>query len=188
MTVLSILRYESRDTSGLGKSTVRASSRAALTGAVLAGGLLTVLACSSSSSSSDYDGPPTTECSNGPPYDARNYPPPAASSTGESNLPACVPRCGAEQKFSGAPYGTLYAIAALPSGQCGNDRERCSMTAAVVSTCRGETRPCDLSFFECTCTEGAWRCFVTSQGAGACGPCTELDASTASDGDASSKN
>jgi hypothetical protein len=142
---------------------------AALVGAALAGATIVAGACSSG-----YDGPHSTECSNGPPYDLQNYPPFGNSTSSEERmLPECVPRCGAEQKYTGR-----YAIAALPSGRCAYDSERCTMGASNVVTCNGLTRACDLSGFECVCAEGAWRCYVTFPGSGVCGQCIELDAAT----------
>ena len=132
------------------------------------------IACSPSSSEGTYDGPRTTTCSVGPPYDVQSYPPARAASS-SANVGACVPRCGGEEMYPGLS-GPIYAIAALPSGACPNDGELCTMTAAVVRSCQGQTRGCDVSLFECACESGSWRCYVTSQGGGVCGPCAEGDA------------
>lgn len=137
---------------------------------MLAGAWIAIVACSS-----EYTGSRSTECSSGPPYGNDNYPPPAKASESRT-IPECVPRCGGEQKYDKSSYGPLYSLAALPAGACVHDDERCQMTAGSAVTCRGATRICDVSLFECVCTDGAWRCFVTAQGAGVC-PCTDLDAS-----------
>lgn len=87
------------------------------------------------------------------------------------SLPQCVPRCGGEQKFLGAPYGSVYSMDALPSGSCSNSGERCQIAAGTTLTCDGVTVPCNLSGLECVCSDNAWRCYFTSQGAGVCLPC-----------------
>lgn len=147
----------------------RSGALARTTGlATAAAAWIVAVACSS-----EYSGPHGSECSNGPAYDVRNYPPPAPSSE-VRGIPECVPRCGASQKYLNPTFGQpIYSLSALPSGACANDDERCVMTAGSIKVCVDETRPCDLSAFECECTGGAWRCYVTSQGAGACGPCPE---------------
>ena len=131
-------------------------------------------------SSSDASGPSqSTTCSTGAPYE--QLPAPAAQSADALSLHECVPRCGGEQKYSDPTYGTHYSIAALPSGPCDNDGERCSMAASTVAMCSGVTVPCDVSGFECACKSGNWQCNVTAQGGGICSPCAR-DAGTADAG------
>ena len=105
-------------------------------------GIFAAPACSSAEPAEHT--PHATACSTGLPYDIASYPAPASPSSQHGALPECVPRCGAEQKFQGAPYGILYSIAALPSGECANDGERCAMSAAIVAACGGVVSPCDL--------------------------------------------
>ena len=143
----------------------RSLARRAGSVAVLAVVTIAAIACESDV----YDGPHTTACSNGPPGDVKSFPP--RPSGWKSNIPECVPRCGAGEKF---PFGnnSLHSIAALPSGQCPQDGEECGMAATVVQSCPGRpAQGCNLSTYGCRCEGGDWRCYVVSQGAGSCGEC-----------------
>ena len=143
----------------------RSLARQAGSVAVLAVITIAAIACESDV----YDGPHTTACSSGPPLDRNSVP--SRPSGWKSNIPECVPRCGAEEKF---PFGSasLHSIAALPSGHCPQDGEECGMAATLVQSCPGRpAQGCDLSTYGCRCEGGDWRCYVVSQGAGSCGEC-----------------
>lgn len=122
--------------------------------------LLVHFACSS---------PPqhSLKCSDGP---ARTtLPRGAPSADGTSNQ--CVARCGATA-IPNIVGPAPYALSGVPSGSCEFSGDRCQMGVSLgARTCNGVRETCDYSAVECECVDGAWQCYLTSQGSGYCPPC-----------------
>lgn len=149
-------------------SSSQLSSRAVpllFAGAVLSS-VATVIACGSDTNATGT----TTTCSTGAPWGPGRVPPHQATSAGP-NLPACIPRCGAGQKYTYVGVSS-YGEESLPSGACAYEGETCGMGASYLQECPGKPKEaCNYSFYECACRGGEWRCAVVSQGGGACGSC-----------------
>lgn len=134
-------------------------------GAVLSAAAL-VIACESDTNATGT----TTTCSTGAPWGPARRPPYQPTSAGPTP-PACIPRCGAGEKYPGVG-GSTYGEESLPSGACAYDGETCSMGASVLQECPGKPKQaCNYSGYECTCRAGEWQCVVVSQGGGLCSPC-----------------
>lgn len=119
--------------------------------------LVTMAACSDD----DGEAAHSLQCSTGPQLYSTSYPPQRAQSANFTALPACVPRCGQDQKYNGlhgAPYSPEYSMAAIPSGKCEFQGDHCSIIAGTTRTCGTETGTCDVSLFECFCEDDTWHC------------------------------
>lgn len=108
-------------------------------------------------------------------YSNEHSPPLRDPSKSPSDLPNCAARCG-ETQLMDPTLGPSWAYSSLPSGSC-TSGTHCGIRTSYTQTCDGDTHACNLSGAECECENGQWRCYITSQGAGACFDCeTRLDA------------
>jgi hypothetical protein len=121
---------------------------------------LVVAACSGTTKST-----PTAQarsaCSTGPEYAPNATFPTEEDST---EYPQCTPRCGQDGS-------NLFPLAALPSGACDVEGERCSMQIKYV--CAENTPPARVDRMRCACSSNAWSCVYVAQGGGICPPKTQ---------------
>lgn len=88
-------------------------------------------------------------CSNGPPYSLGTTLP-HESPTGQAVTTQCTPHC----KYDGrrGPNNS-FAIDALPTGTCNGEGDACGMAMYDGCATQGVT---------CSCSNGNWRCVITS--------------------------
>jgi hypothetical protein len=82
-------------------------------------------------------------------------------------LPECIPRC-AESRRNVPYYGSVFTVAALPSGAC-FENEACTMATVWERVCSPTLSTfCSLTGYVCRCQNERWRCWSGPQGASAC--------------------
>jgi len=132
-------------------------------------GTAIVIACTSSTGSVS-----SSPCSNGPTY---SWDSGFSHSTDTESHPKCTPHCGSERESS---TGT-FPVESLPSGECSDDGEVCSMTIRIYC-CNDRSREGGpVHVMRCSCGNGTWTCAYSAQGAASCRPCSDGGLDAASD-------